>query len=65
VIRPLGVVPTEAAARIRAARDAKTVADAELRAAVVAALEAGGSVREVAKVAGLNPDTVQRWSQDR
>lgn len=62
--QPRGVVPPEHAARIRAALTGKTDADAELRAAVVGALKAGGSVREVMAVSGLSNDTVQRWGRE-
>jgi hypothetical protein len=59
-----GLVPLEHAARIRAALTGKADADAELRAAVVGALKAGGSVREVMAVSGLSNDTVQRWGRE-
>lgn len=62
---PLGKVPPANIDSIRAANAARDAADAALRAAVIAALEAGGSIREVAKAAGLSPSTVQRWSNER
>lgn len=52
------------AERIRAAVAARELAEAEVRAAVVAALKAGGSIREVAKVSGLSTNTVQRWGRE-
>ncbi|MFE5703405.1 transposase family protein [Rhodococcus koreensis] len=38
-----------------------TDANEEFHSAVVAALLAGGSVREVARITGLSPNTVERW----
>lgn len=62
-----GVVPDAEAARLRAAveRRAQVVADAdiEVRAAVTAALLAGGSVREVAKISGMSPTTVEKYGR--
>lgn len=62
-----GLVPDAEAARLRAAveRRAQVVADAEaeVRAAVTAALLAGGSVREVARVSGLSPTTVEKYGR--
>ena len=62
-----GVVPDAEAARLVAAieRRAQVVAeaDAEVRAAVTAALLAGGSVREVAKLAGMSPTTVEKYGR--
>ena len=39
-------------------------ADTELRAAVVAGLLAGGSVREMADLTGMSTNTVQRWGRE-
>lgn len=58
-----GIVPPENEQRIRDALAGKEAADEELRAAVVAALKAGGSIREVMRVSGLSNDTVQRWGR--
>lgn len=57
--QPRGDVPAEHAARIRAAVTAVEKSKAERNAAIVAALLAGGSVREVAKVAGMSPSQIQ------
>lgn len=58
-------VPDAAALdRLLKAADAKAVADTELRAAVRAAKEAGGSVRVIAEAAGLSTRSVQDWLKD-
>jgi len=62
--QPRNEVPAKHAARIVAAKHASVLAAAELRTAVVTALKAGASVREVAKVAGMSTNTVQRWGHD-
>lgn len=55
-------LPTpDALKRLRAAADFKQRADSELKAAVRAAREAGGSVRVIAEEAGLSTRTVQDW----
>lgn len=59
--QPRGIVPKVNTDRILAAIAARETADQELVDAVVDALKAGGSVREVAKVSGLANDTVTRW----
>lgn len=51
-------------ARIHAALTAREEAEAELRAAVVAALKGGGSIREVAIIAGMSTNTIQRWGRE-
>lgn len=56
-----GVVPDELAARLRAAVADRDAAVDELHAAVVAALLAGGSVREVERISGVARNTVERW----
>lgn len=60
--QPRGVVPPATARRLKRAAESKRAADLELRAAVVAALRAGGSVREVAVLTQLSTNTVQRWA---
>jgi hypothetical protein len=63
----------EAAAKLRAAhlKVAKAVSDTAVarkaqRDIVVACLDSGdGSVRAIAKAAGLNKNTVQKWSDER
>lgn len=61
------MVPEPEASRLVDAieRRAQVVADsdAEVRAAVTAALLAGGSVREVAKLAGMSPTTVEKYGR--
>lgn len=57
-------MPPEHAQRILAARAARDDADQAYRTAVVDALKAGASVREVAKVAGLSTNTVDRWGRE-
>jgi transposase len=56
-----GIIPTNLAERLAAAKAARDEADAEFRAAVVDALKAGGSIRAVAEVSGLSTRTVQDW----
>jgi DNA invertase Pin-like site-specific DNA recombinase len=62
--QPRGVIPADEAKRLDRAGRAKERADSALRAAVVAALEAGGSVREVAALARVSTNTVARWKRD-
>jgi predicted butyrate kinase (DUF1464 family) len=50
--------------RLRRAAEAKAAADAELKAAVVAAAAAGGSVRVIAETSGLSTRTIQNWLKD-
>jgi len=57
-------LPPEDAARLKAARDKRAAAEAEFKSQVIAALRKG-SVRAVAKAAGLSPTTVIAWSKDR
>lgn len=52
------------AERIRAAVEAKEAADAEVVNAVVSALKAGASTREVAAVSGIHESTVYRWGHE-
>lgn len=55
-----GEVPAKLARRLEAAREAFRAADAERDAAVLAALRAGGSYREIARFIGLSVPTVAR-----
>lgn len=58
-------LPTDAALRrLQNAAAVRSDADAEMRAAVRAARDAGGSVRVIAEVAGLSTRTVQLWLKD-
>lgn len=50
--------------RLRLAAEAKAAADAELKAAVLAASKAGGSVRVTAEIAHLSTRTIQNWLKD-
>ncbi|NKR61714.1 hypothetical protein GS907_24610 [Rhodococcus hoagii] len=59
-----GLIPDPERARIVAALAAREAAEAELRAAVVAGLLAGGSVREVAALTGMSTNTIQRWGRE-
>lgn len=59
--QPRGIIPPDPARRLAEARDAREKADDEFRAAVVAALKANGSIREVAELSGLSTRTVQDW----
>ncbi|TAJ21797.1 MAG: hypothetical protein EPO65_00420 [Dehalococcoidia bacterium] len=62
--RPRGEVPAEQLRELRRARTASDRAQARLREAVVAAIEAGGSYTAVAEAAGLAKSTVQLWAKD-
>ena len=55
------MVPPQMAARLAELARARTEADAALKVAVVEALKAGGSVREVMRMTGLSTQTVSRW----
>lgn len=57
------MIPDPERVRILAAMRAREDAVAELRAAVVAGLLAGGSVRQVAALTGMSTNTIQRWKQ--
>lgn len=61
VVTARGVIPPSELARLRAAADNIGVAGAELKAAVCAAWEAGGSVREIADELGKSTRTIQDW----
>lgn len=68
--RPKGEIPEPQAQRLREAADrrdetqeAAHVAVDELRAAVVAALLAGGSIREVAETARISRSTCEAWGR--
>lgn len=51
--------------RLRKAGADRIRADAELRAAVYAARDAGGSVRTIAEAGQISTRTVQNWLSDR
>ncbi len=51
--------------RLEEAGARREEADAELRAAVYAAKDAGGSVRVIAEAARLSTRTIQNWLRDR
>lgn len=59
-----GLIPDPERARILAAMRARDDAETELRAAVVAGLLAGGSVREMATLTGMSTNTIQRWGRE-
>jgi DNA invertase Pin-like site-specific DNA recombinase len=50
--------------RLVDAGEAARKADAELRASVIDALDAGVSVREVAALTDISTNTVQRWKRE-
>lgn len=58
-----GTVPDDLAKILIAARDDRDRAEVTYRTAVVDALKAGGSVREVARLTGLSVNTVERWGR--
>ncbi|MDN4616386.1 hypothetical protein P5G50_18215 [Leifsonia sp. F6_8S_P_1B] len=57
--------PEPALQRLREAGEKRAEADAELRAAVYAAKDAGGSVRVIAEEARISTNTVQVWLKQR
>ncbi|WP_186328981.1 hypothetical protein [Prescottella equi] len=59
-----GLIPDPERARILAALAARNAAEAELRAAVVANLLAGGSIREMAALTGMSTSTIQKWGRE-
>lgn len=59
-----GLIPDVERARVLAAMTAANDADTELRAAVVAGLLAGGSIREMAALTGMSTATIQKWGRD-
>lgn len=61
IVTARGLIPPAERARLKAASDEVGVAAAELRAAVFAAWEAGGSVREIADELGKSTRTIQDW----
>lgn len=48
-----------------AARHQADLAENELRAVVLEALDTGASVRVIAEIAGIAPVTVSKWKADR
>lgn len=58
------MIPDPERKRILTAMAAAKDADTELKAAVVAGLLAGGSVREMADLTGMSTNTIQRWGRD-
>jgi hypothetical protein len=63
--RPPVPPPDDLAQDLRAVAVEKAVVDARLKEAVFAAIDAGGSVREVARLGQIAPSTVQLWIRDR
>ena len=61
---PRGLVPDPERVRLLAAVKGVEDADTELRAAVIAAHRAGGSVREIAKLIDRSTNTIWRWLQE-
>jgi hypothetical protein len=57
--------PDHVMERLRRLGTERAEVEAELRAAVLEALNLGGSVRTVAEAAGLSPTTVQAWKNGR
>ena len=59
--RPRKMPDDEALNRLRRAARSRDRADAELRAAVIAASEDGGSIRVIAEAGELSTATVRAW----
>lgn len=62
--RPKNLPPETALRRLAEAATAVDKARAELKAAIIAASEAGGSIRVLASVGGISTRTVQDWLQE-
>jgi transposase len=62
--RRRGSIPDAERERLLAALGGTRAADDELRAAVLAARGADGSVREIAALIGKSTNTIQRWTRD-
>lgn len=60
-VTPRGVIPQQERARLRGASEDLAAAADELQAAVYAAWQAGGSVREIAEELGKSTRTIQDW----
>ena len=58
---PRGVTPEPERSKLLTAATAADTASVELRNAVQAAHQAGGSVREIAELIGRSTNTIQRW----
>lgn len=58
-----GVLNPADAERIQKALSARETADSEVRAAVLAAVKHGASVRELAAFTGLSTNTISRWKR--
>lgn len=63
--RRTGAIPEPERTQLLAAARSLDKAEADLRDAVRAARSADGSVREIARVIGKSPTTIQAWTQDR
>ena len=59
-----GVVPDQERRRVLEAMAARDSAETELRAAVVAGLLAGGSIREMAALTEMSTSTIQKWGRE-
>lgn len=58
-----GIISDDDQARIRAALEGRDAAEQELRAAVLAAVKRGASVRELGAFTGLSTNTISRWKR--
>lgn len=58
-----GILTPEDQARITAALQAQRESDAEVRAAVLAAVDHGASVRELAAFTQLSTNTISAWKR--
>lgn len=60
-----GVTPEPQRSQLIKAVEVKADGDARVRAAVLAANEAGGSVRDIAELTGYSTNTIQRWLKEK
>lgn len=63
MVRARGVTPPPERRRLQAATRKHETSRAELIAAVKAAKEVGGSIRDIAALTGRSTNTIQRWLQ--
>lgn len=62
--RPRKLPDPDVLERLRGVGQLRAAVEIEIRAAVAAASEAGGSVRVIAEIAQVAPGTVQQWLKD-
>lgn len=64
MVRARGVTPAPERRRLQTATRKHETSRTELIAAVKAAKNAGGSIRDIAELTGRSTNTIQRWLHD-